>query len=117
MKKVNLMVFLCCLIIFVENIGCKKETVKVTDQGSPVGTGNNPNKPPIALAGNEISIWWPVNSVKLNGTGSYDPDNDKITYKWIKNYGRDGITIEAPDSAITKVTNLEAGAYRFTLTV
>jgi len=122
MKNASLtLLFLFCFVIFTENTACKKETVlpdssRNTGGGGNAG-GNNANRSPIASAGNDTNLWWPVNSVTLNGTGSYDPDNDKITYKWTKNYGGDGVTIENPDSAITNVTNLEAGAYLFTLTV
>ena len=115
MKKINLVLLLFSFIILAENTGCKKESVQPGNNAEQ--PGSNTNNPPIARAGSDVSIWGSVNSVQLNGTGSYDPDKDKITYKWAKISGRDGTTIVTPDSAITNVTNLEAGAYRFALTV
>jgi hypothetical protein len=115
MKKINLTLLLSGLIIVIEITGCKKEsdqTINNTGQ-----TVENANKPPVAHAGNDITIWWPANTALLNGTRSYDPENDNMTFKWTKIYGRNGIIIANPDSSITNITNLEAGLYRFNFSV
>lgn len=41
----------------------------------------NTNKPPVADAGPD-KIANPMQNVYLDGSGSYDPDNDPLTYKW-----------------------------------
>ncbi len=40
-----------------------------------------------------------------------------LTYKWRKISGPEKFTIVSPDSAVTKVTDLEEGVYKFELTV
>ena len=40
-----------------------------------------PNNPPIAFAGNDKTVTQ-GNVVLLNGTGSYDPDGDSLSYFW-----------------------------------
>ncbi len=40
------------------------------------------NKPPIANAGEDITNVYRPSSITLDGTGSYDPDGDRINYSW-----------------------------------
>ncbi len=75
------------------------------------------NYPPVANAGNNISITQPVNQVNLNGSGSSDPENGSLLYNWSKIAGPSQFTIGNSTSATTPVTNLVAGVYRFQLMV
>ncbi|HUW62650.1 MAG TPA: PKD domain-containing protein [Candidatus Bathyarchaeia archaeon] len=42
----------------------------------------NPNLPPIANAGTDQSVFLRTGPVTLDGSESYDPDDDPITYAW-----------------------------------
>ena len=39
--------------------------------------------PPVALAGNDTTVSLSEVYLRLNGSGSYDPDGDKIFYQWV----------------------------------
>ncbi|XP_060566778.1 uncharacterized protein LOC132725621 isoform X26 [Ruditapes philippinarum] len=73
------------------------------------------NEPPVADAGNDVSIQLPVDSVILDGTRSTD-DVEVTQYQWIKKSGG-RVTMLGEESAILNLANLEAGEYVFTLTV
>jgi hypothetical protein len=83
-----------------------------------VNNSNVPsNQPPVASAGNDLSITLPTNSVTLNGTGSNDSDGYITKYAWSKVSGPTQFMISSPGSAITIISNLVAGTYVFRLTV
>jgi dienelactone hydrolase len=75
------------------------------------------NKPPVADAGNDITITQPASSVTLNGSESDDPDGNLSHYDWKKVSGPSGETIVTPNSSKTNVTGLRPGSYVFELTV
>ena len=74
------------------------------------------NQPPVAKAGNDVTVTLPTNSVQLNGSGSSDPDGT-ITYSWSKIAGPTQFTIN--NSAIVNpvFSNLVAGTYTLRLKV
>ncbi|HLF45838.1 MAG TPA: PKD domain-containing protein [Chitinophagaceae bacterium] len=74
------------------------------------------NKPPIAKAGNDKAIILPTDSVKLDGSGSKDPDGTIIDYNWKKISGPDA-TIKSSKTVTTAVNNLEEGIFVFELMV
>ena len=116
MKKQNLILFLIGFIIITENTGCKKEPAGNT--GGFGGPGNNSaNRSPIARAGNDTTILPPFNQAILDGSGSYDPDNNIKSYQWEKISGPPSHTIVNPAAATTTVRDLDTGIYRFELTV
>jgi predicted esterase len=88
-------------------------TVTVTVTTGPPPTGN---LPPVAAAGNDITITLPVNSATLNGTGSYDPGGAVSTYSWTYVSGG-GYNISNANTASATLTNLVEGTYVFRLTV
>ncbi|HZL09950.1 MAG TPA: PKD domain-containing protein [Prolixibacteraceae bacterium] len=75
------------------------------------------NQPPVAKAGDDISIQLPVNEVILDGTSSSDPDGVIKTYLWENKSGPAGFIIEDSSAAKTKLGKLEVGEYIFKLTV
>lgn len=111
MKKINALLTSASLIIIVAIAACRKPPPPVF-----IGTGDN-NRSPVAKAGNDTSIQLPVNTVRLDGTGSFDPDSNSITYVWLKASGPDTYTIANPTSPVTEVSNLVQGTYQFVLTV
>lgn len=80
-------------------------------------TASTANKPPVAVAGNDITITTPTSSVTLNGSMSSDPDGTITAYGWQKISGPTSYNITSPTSATTSVTALSPGVYVFRLTV
>lgn len=74
------------------------------------------NQPPVADAGNDISVSQSTSKVILNGSNSYDPDGNIVSYSWTKISGPSASLSGAGSSQLT-VTNLSAGTYNFKLTV
>jgi hypothetical protein len=72
------------------------------------------SSPPIADAGgNQIGV--PAGTITLNGSRSYDPNGEALTYRWTVNAG--GVSLSAPTAAVTTFSALAASSYSFTLTV
>lgn len=89
-----------------------KDTVKV--QVNPADTIN---LPPHANAGADTTIFLPTDTANLNGSGSSDPENDIVSYSWVKISGPPSYTIVSGYTPKTQVTNLVQGVYIFELTV
>ncbi len=71
--------------------------------------------PPVANAGpNQIGV--ASGQITLNGSASYSPDGNPITYKWVEVEGPP-VTFSAPTSAITTFTSIAGQTYQFELTV
>ncbi|RYY51201.1 MAG: tandem-95 repeat protein [Chitinophagaceae bacterium] len=75
-----------------------------------------PNIPPVAHAGDNMSIVLPPNSTTLSGYGT-DADGTVAAYKWEKISGPAGGIITNPNTGITPVTELVFGVYEFKFTV
>jgi Secretion system C-terminal sorting domain/Phospholipase/Carboxylesterase len=104
----------------------KDLTIVVKGKGQtatpPVKTppSNNPtpgNHAPVAAAAADQLIHLPVNSARLDGTGSKDPDGYISTLNWSKVSGPSAYSIDNPSLANAKVSNLVSGTYTFRLTV
>jgi hypothetical protein len=76
-----------------------------------------PNRLPVANAGTDQSIRFPVNFVALNGSASYDPDGTIASYSWTQVSGPGISAIASPSGTNTVVNNLIAGLYSFRLEV
>ena len=73
------------------------------------------NSPPVANAGpDQTNV--AAGIVTLDGSASYDPDNDPITYQWTQVSGP-SVTLSAPTAAKTTFTAAVGGSYAFKLTV
>ena len=99
--------------------GAYEFTLTVTDNGGLTATDDvvvkvspAPNRPPVAEAGNNITITLPDNSVTLNGRGS-DPDGDPITFAWTKKSGPNDPAITPANTATTQVSGMVEGSYTF----
>jgi beta-glucosidase-like glycosyl hydrolase len=75
------------------------------------------NRPPTADAGQDKTIYLPASSVTLDGSRSADVGGSIVKYLWEQVSGNASAVIVNPDSAVTEVTNLTLGDYRFRLTV
>jgi K+-transporting ATPase c subunit len=85
-----------------------KDTVSITVNPAP-------NQAPTANAGSDAAVTLPVSSITLNGSGS-DADGTIASYNWSTVSGPSCL-ITSPAQAVTTVTNLGAGVYKFELTV
>ncbi len=88
------------------------DDITVTVNPAPV-----PNQPPVARAGNDITITLPVNSTTLNGNTSTDADGTIVSYSWSRISGPAAYTFTSAGSAATGLNNLVQGTYVFRLTV
>ncbi len=70
---------------------------------------------PIADAGPDQTLP-DAATVTLDGSNSYDPNGDKITYQW-RQSGGPAVTLSAPTSAVTTFSAAAGNVYVFTLTV
>jgi hypothetical protein len=75
------------------------------------------NKPPIANAGRDTIIVLPVDSVKLDGSLSSDPDGTITSFLWTKISGPASFTINNISVTRTVVKHLAVGSYQFELKV
>ena len=91
-------------------ISCKKEY-------SCEGCADKNNKPPIAIAGPDLVITLPTDSVLLDGSSSSDRDGIISSYLWTKISGPVSFNINKPSDSITKVKSLIVGIYQFELKV
>lgn len=73
------------------------------------------NKPPVANAGDDLTITLPENKILLKGSGT-DTDGTIKSYLWNKRSGP-AATIVNPNAAQTEVTGLTEGSYIFALRV
>ena len=74
------------------------------------------NQPPVANAGNNITMTLPTNSATLSGSGT-DADGTIASYAWTRVSGPTTFTLGTAGAATTTLTNLIAGTYVFRLTV
>ncbi|NXC07516.1 K0319 protein, partial [Orthonyx spaldingii] len=74
------------------------------------------NSPPVAVAGPDKELTFPVESTTLDGSKSQD-DQGIVFYHWENISGPSSVQMENNDKAIATVTGLQVGTYRFRLTV
>ncbi|MGK2861611.1 MAG: PKD domain-containing protein, partial [Chitinophagaceae bacterium] len=77
----------------------------------------HPNRPPVADASIDQTVTLPVNTALLDGSGSFDLDNNIASYAWTKISGPASFSILNPGNEITQLTNLVLGIYQFELKV
>ena len=73
--------------------------------------------PPIAIAGDNISVISPNTSATLDGSASNDPEGQTISYNWTQVYGPTIITFDDNNIASPTISNLVDGVYKCKLTV
>jgi hypothetical protein len=76
-----------------------------------------PNKLPVARAGKDTSINYPVSSLSLSAYGSYDPDGTITSYQWKQLSGPSAATIINASSVTPVLRGFQRGIYVFGLTV
>ncbi|XP_077657681.1 dyslexia-associated protein KIAA0319 homolog [Urocitellus parryii] len=79
-----------------------------------VQPGNN--RPPLAVAGPDEELVFPVQSATLDGSGSSD-NHGIVHYHWEHIGGPSAVEMENVDRAVATVTGLQVGTHLFCLTV
>jgi hypothetical protein len=80
-----------------------------------IGTRRVGNSPPVANAGpDQTNV--AAGTITLDGSASYDPENDPITYQWTQISGP-SVTLSSPTAAKTTFTAATGQSYVFRLTV
>ncbi|NXV85318.1 K0319 protein, partial [Calonectris borealis] len=74
------------------------------------------NSPPVAVAGPDKELTFPVERTTLDGSKSQD-DQGIVFYHWENISGPSSVQMENGDKAVATVTGLQVGTYRFRLTV
>ncbi|MEO6963073.1 MAG: PKD domain-containing protein [Puia sp.] len=75
------------------------------------------NQSPVANAGLNDTISLPVNTYRLNASGSSDPDGRISSFQWQEVIGPNTVMSTAMDKATADISGLEAGEYEFSVTV
>ncbi|HEY3402385.1 MAG TPA: gliding motility-associated C-terminal domain-containing protein, partial [Ohtaekwangia sp.] len=89
---------------------------KTSDQVQITVLPEPPNQPPVALAGNDVTLVLPDNSTNLNGSGT-DSDGTITDYQWNFISGPATGTTGPTDQASLSLSGLVEGIYSFQLTV
>ncbi|XP_040500856.1 dyslexia-associated protein KIAA0319 homolog isoform X2 [Ursus maritimus] len=74
------------------------------------------NRPPVAVAGPDKELVFPVESTTLDGSRSTD-DQGIVLYHWEHVRGPGAVQMESPDNAVATAHGLQVGTHRFRLTV
>jgi hypothetical protein len=89
-----------------------------SESGGPFDSGGDSNHRPFADAGDDeaTSVGTVVN---LDGSGSYDPDGDSLTYTWAieDSPGGSNVRLEGRDEEEAQLVPDVAGTYRISLVV
>ena len=109
MKKIIFLFLLLVVSATSMILSCRKEK-------SCEGCLSN-NKPPIAIAGVDMMIFLPLDSITIDGGASYDPDGSIREYLWSKIAGPSSLITSNPKSSANKIKNLVQGSYSFELQV
>jgi len=73
--------------------------------------------PPVADAGENVTVILPETSATLNGSLSNDPEGRSITYNWEQIYGPSNISFTNNSIVSPEISNLIEGVYKIKLTV
>ncbi|XP_002915857.1 dyslexia-associated protein KIAA0319 homolog isoform X2 [Ailuropoda melanoleuca] len=74
------------------------------------------NRPPVAVAGPDKELVFPVESTTLDGSRSTD-DQGIVLYHWEHIRGPGAVQMESPNDAVATARGLQVGTHRFRLTV
>jgi hypothetical protein len=76
-----------------------------------------PNQMPVANAGQDATLKLPLNSIKLNGVSSFDPDGSITLYSWRIIQGAGNGSIQDANTSTPVLTINSPGIYELELTV
>jgi len=107
MKQMSKLATLFAVMMIIMLSSCKKED----------STREGKNSPPVSNAGADLLIVLPVDTVTLNGSASFDPDNNIVSVQWKKVSGPSTYTIARDNTMQPILSNLTQGSYGFELRV
>ncbi len=73
--------------------------------------------PPVANAGENVTVVLPSETANLDGSLSNDPEGQTITFDWEQLYGPTVVDISDSSTSNPSLSNLVEGVYKFKLTV
>ncbi|WP_127844572.1 glycosyl hydrolase [Psychroflexus aestuariivivens] len=73
--------------------------------------------PPIANAGQNVVVVLPATTTSLDGSASFDPEGESITFSWEQLYGPSTISFDDNTAMLPNVSGLLEGVYKVELTV
>ena len=91
-----------------DSLATSRDTVQVTVKS---------DLPPVAIAGNDVTLTLPANSVQLNGNKSSDPGGSITAWRWSKVSGPSPYTFNDSTLVNPVLSNLTTGVYTVSLTV
>lgn len=110
-----------------DNIPLKsgKNVLRIAFEGGEINLGKIlftydsplPYSQPLADAGENVLIQLPQTSTQLDGTGSSDPGNNSLTYKWTQIYGPTLLHFSDQSNGSPTISGLEEGVYLIQLEV
>lgn len=80
-------------------------------------TADLPYSQPVANAGGNQKISLTDDSVQLDGSESYDPTHQTLSYEWVQVYGPSPIQFSNANAATTQAGGLKEGIYKVRLKV
>lgn len=72
---------------------------------------------PVSNAGENVAVILPASTATLDGTGSYCPGSEQLTYKYTQIYGPSVVEFSNDEIANPEISMLEEGVYLFELYV
>lgn len=122
--KVQQRLFGCLMVFIITIASCRKDNDRVINQRPPLlvfdpapDSAATTNHPPVSDAGPDQSITLPSNTVTLDGSRSFDADNNITAYLWSQISGPPSFNIVNANAVKTQVTSLTIGVYQFQLRV
>lgn len=109
MKKDCTILSLFFVLLLIIEASCKKKYFCKSCEGA--------NQPPVAVAGPDLVITLPIDSILLDGSASNDPAGKINEWLWTKISGPGSIIIVHSTDSIAKVKSLVEGTYLFELKV
>ncbi len=80
-------------------------------------TGDLPYSIPVASAGSDVKVLWPLATATLDGSASTETAAKALTYQWSQIYGPSVVTYSDNTASNPTISVLIEGIYRFKLTV
>lgn len=92
-------------------------SASVTVTLDPTGVGPGPNRPPQAIIAGGGEIVTAFRELRLNASGSFDPDSDPITFRWRSVDGRSEVVEPNSPTPLVRLVDTNYGDFTFEVRV